>query len=235
MSSDATSGKKLPVLKLAVAAVLVLVVVGAVLLSGDPKALLAQGKELWSQVMETVRTAGPLAYFSAMAILPGLGAPMLTFALPVGSIFVPTLGMPMVVFWSLVATTVNLVLTYALARRGLRPVLNGLVKRLGYKLPEVESGDVIDLIVILRLTPGIPFLVQNYLLGLADVPPGRYLTVSGLLVLPQATAFVLFGNALMSGQGRLVLVAIGVLAVVSAGTHLVRRHYGAKRKNAAKP
>lgn len=235
MSSDAASGKKLPVLKLAVVAVLVLVVVGAVLLSGDPKALLAQGKELWSQLMETVRATGPLAYFSAMAILPGLGAPMLTFSLPVGSIFGPTLGMPMVVFWSLVATTVNLVLTYALARRGLRPVLNGLVKRLGYKLPEVESGDVIDLIVILRLTPGIPFLVQNYLLGLADVPPGRYLTVSCLLVLPQAMAFVLFGNALMSGQGRLVLVAIGVLAVVSAGTHLVRRHYGAKRKLAAKP
>jgi uncharacterized membrane protein YdjX (TVP38/TMEM64 family) len=235
MSSDAASGKKLPILKLAVAAVLVLVVVGSVLLSGDPRALLAQGKELWGQVMESVRAAGPLVFFSAMAILPGLGAPMLAFSVPAGMFFGPTLGMPMVVFWSLVATVVNLIITYALARRGLRPVLAALVKRLGYKLPEVESGDVIDLIVILRLTPGIPFLVQNYLLGLADVPAGRYLTVSCLLVLPQAAAFVLFGNALLSGQGRLVLIGIGVLAVVTAGTHLVRRHYGSKRKAAAKP
>jgi uncharacterized membrane protein YdjX (TVP38/TMEM64 family) len=231
MSSDATSGKKLPVLKLAVAAGLVLVVAGALLLSSDPKVLLAQGKELWGQLMETVRAAGPLAFFSAMAILPGLGAPMLAFSVPVGSFFGPTLGMPLVVFWSLVATMLNLVLTYGLARRGLRPPLNALVKRLGYKLPEVESGDVVDLIVILRLTPGIPFLVQNYLLGLADVPVGRYLGVSSLLVLPQATAFVLFGNALMSGQGTLILTAVGLLAAVMAGTHLVRRHYSAKRKN----
>ncbi len=234
MSKQAASGKKIPVLKLAVAAVVVLAVAGALLLSGDPKALLAQGKEWYDRAMDAVREAGPLAFFTAMAIFPGLGAPMLAFSLPVGRIFGPTLGMPMVVFWSLVATLVNMTITYALARRGLRPVLGAVVKRLGYKLPEIESGDIVDLIVILRLTPGIPFLVQNYLLGLADVPAGRYLTVSSLLVLPQATAFVLFGNALLSGQGRLVLIAIGVLAVVTAGTHLVRRHYGAKRKIAVK-
>lgn len=185
--------------------------------------------------MAAVRAAGPLAFFSAMAIFPGLGAPMLAFSLPVGTIFGPTLGMPLVVFWSLVATVVNMTLTYALARRGLRPVLAALVRRLGYQLPQVESGDLTDLIVILRLTPGIPFLVQNYLLGLADVPAGRYLKVSSLFVLPQATAFVLFGNALMSGQGKLILATVGLLIALAAGTHLVRRHYGAKARSGGKP
>jgi uncharacterized membrane protein YdjX (TVP38/TMEM64 family) len=235
MSSEAPAGKKLPVLKLAVAAVLVLAVLVAVLLSGDTQGLLAQGTALWERVMTAVREAGPFAFFSAMAILPGLGAPMLAFSLPAGKFFGETLGMPMVVFWTLVATTVNLLLTYAVARRGLRPVLQALVQRLGYQLPKVESGDAIDLIVLVRLTPGVPFVVQNYLLGLTEIPAVRYLTVSCLLVLPQAVAFVIFGNALMSGQGRLVLAAVGLLAAVSAGTHLVRRHYGAKRKQAPKP
>jgi uncharacterized membrane protein YdjX (TVP38/TMEM64 family) len=234
MSSEAPAGKKLPVLKLAVAAVLVLAVLVSVLLRSDPKALLAQGTALWEQVKTAVQEAGPFVFFSAMAILPGLGAPMLAFSLPAGELFGPTLGMPMVVFWTLVATTLNLLLTYAVARRGLRPVLQALVKRLGYKLPEVESGDAIDLIVIVRLTPGVPFVVQNYLLGLTEIPAVRYVTVSCLLVLPQAVAFVIFGQALMSGQGKLVLAAVGLLAVVSAGTHMMRRHYGAKRKLAAK-
>lgn len=235
MSKDAASGKKIPVLKLAVAAVLVLVVAGALLLSGDPKALLAQGKEWVGRAMDAVRDAGPLAFFSAMAIFPAFGVPMLTFTLTVGSAFGPTLGMPMVVVWSLVAMVVNLTLTYALARRGLRPVLEALVKRLGYKLPEVESGDVLDLIVILRVTPGIPFFVQNYLLGLAEVPAGKYFVVSCLIALPYCAAFVLFGNALMTGQGKLLLTLVGVLVALVAGTHFVRRHYGAKRKVAAKP
>ena len=235
MPSEIPSGKKLPVLKLVIVAVVVVAVAGGLILTGDPRALLAQGREQWERLMLAVRSAGPLAYFSAMAIFPGLGAPMLAFSLPVGTIFGPTLGMPLVVFWSLVATLVNMTLTYALARRGLRPILDAMVKRLGYKLPAVESGDLTDLIVILRLTPGIPFLVQNYLLGLADVPVGRYLVVSSLFVLPQAVAFVLFGNALMTGQGKLILAAVGLLVAIAAGTHLLRRHYGAKRKAAAKP
>lgn len=235
MSTDAAPGKKLPVLKLAVAAVLVLAVIAAVLLSGDPKALLAQGKEWYGRAMDAVRAAGPLAFFSAMAILPAFGVPMLTFSLNAGAAFGAQLGMPMVVVWSLVATTANLLLTYTLARRGLRPVLEALVKRLGYKLPEVESGDVMDLIIILRVTPGVPFFVQNYLLGLAEVPVGRYVAISCAIALPYAAAFVLFGNALVSGQGKLVLALVGLLAALGAGTQLVRRHYGAKRKNAAKP
>lgn len=234
MSTDAPAVKKLPLLKLVVAAAVVLAVVGAVVLSNDPRALLAQGKEWYGQAMEAVRRAGPLAFFSAMAIFPACGVPMLTFSLPVGLVFGPTLGMPMVVVWSLVAMTVNLSLTYVLARRGLRPVLEALVKRLGYKLPEVESGDVLDLIVILRVTPGIPFFVQNYLLGLAEVPAGRYFTVSCLIALPYCAAFVMFGEALMTGQGKLLLALLGVLVALVAGTHLVRRHYGAKRKNASK-
>lgn len=231
---DAPAGKKLPVLKLAVAAVLVLVVIGAVVLSNDPKALLAQGKAWYDRAMEAVRRAGPLAFFSAMAIFPACGVPMLAFTLPVGAIFGPTLGMPMVVVWSLVAMTVNLTLTYLLARRALRPILEKLVKRLGYKLPEVESGDVLDLIIILRVTPGIPFCVQNYMLGLAEAPVGQYLWVSCLIALPYCAAFVMFGNALLTGQGKLVLTLVGLLAALAAGTQMVRRHYGAKRKAALK-
>ena len=42
------------------------------------------------------------------------------------------------------AITFNLIVTYWLARRWLRPVLSRLVARLGHRLPEVEGGDAED-------------------------------------------------------------------------------------------
>ena len=81
---------------------------------------------------------------------------------------------------SLAAVTVNLLLTYWLARRALRPWLARLLPRLGYALPQVAAADMTDLIVILRVTPGPPFFVQNYLLGLADRPVWRGTSASFL-------------------------------------------------------
>jgi len=183
----------------------------------------------WHTPVETalgwIRGAGPWTFFSAMALLPAAGVPMLTFTLTAGSAFGQRMGMPAVVAASLVATVTNLALTYWLARRALRPWLTKFIVRMGYRMPEVESGDITDLIVILRMTTGIPFFVQNYLLGLADAPVGRYLAVSCALVLPQTAAFIVFGDALLHGKGRAIFISIGVLAVLVAASHLVRRHW----------
>ena len=93
---------------------------------------------------------------TAMALLPALGFPVLAFGLTAGPAFSARLGMGTVVALALTAVTVNFLLTYALARRALRPLLQKLMNRFGYKLPEVEAGDAGDLVLILRLTPGIP-------------------------------------------------------------------------------
>jgi hypothetical protein len=95
---------------------------------------------------------------------------MAPFALSAGPLFGEKLGTPAILLLGLAAITFNLIVAYWLARRWLRPPLARLVARLGYTLPAVERGDATDLIVLLRVTPGPPFFVQNYLLGLAEVP-----------------------------------------------------------------
>jgi uncharacterized membrane protein YdjX (TVP38/TMEM64 family) len=190
----------------------------------DLRALLEQGLGL-------IRSAGPVVFFTAMAVLPACGVPMLTFSLPAVSLFADKLGTVPVLLLALVAMTANLVLTYGLARRGLRPLLAWLVARLGYKMPQVEAGDATDLIVILRVTPGIPFFVQNYLAGLADVPFGKYLLVSCIIAWPLNVAFMLFGDALLHGKGKIALLSLCLLLALTAITHLVRKHYGAKKSS----
>ncbi|HYC73090.1 MAG TPA: VTT domain-containing protein [Opitutaceae bacterium] len=209
-------------IKLAAGAVLALAAVALIAQGVDVKALIQRGLEL-------IRGAGPVAYFTAMAILPAFGVPGTAFTLTAVPVFGPRLGTVPVLALALAALTANIALTHFLASRWFRPPLQSLLRRLGYKLPQVESADVTDLIVLLRVTPGIPFPVQNYLLGLAGVPFVRYLVISCLIQWPINVAIMLFSDALMHGKGRLAFLALmGLLALLTA-THLVRKHYGARR------
>lgn len=209
-------------LKLAAAGAVLLV--GAVLVARglDLKGLIAQGLDL-------IRGMGPVVFFIAMALLPALGAPQMAFSLTAGPVFGPTLGLGTVVTFAMLAVAINMALGYFLARRALRPLLEKLCTRLGYQLPRAAKGDEFDLIVLLRVTPGVPLPVQNYLLGLAEVPFGQYLLVSCLIQLPANAAFILFGDALLHGKGKAALVTLSVILALMAATQLIRKHYGKKR------
>jgi uncharacterized membrane protein YdjX (TVP38/TMEM64 family) len=154
---------------------------------------------------------------------------MSPFALAAGPLFAERMGFVTVALCGIAAITFNLTVTYWLARRWLRPWLTRFLTRNGYALPVVESGDVTDLIVLLRVTPGLPFLVQNYLLGLAEVPFGRYLAISCAVQWTFNIAFMFFGDALNQGRGKMVLLAIMALAALTVGTHLLRKHFGKKK------
>ncbi len=204
--------------------------VALVLLVGA--ALVARGYDLRGAIeqgLALVRGAGPAVFFLAMALLPAVGAPQMAFTLTAGPLFGAQLGMPLVVLLALAAMLFNMVLSYWLASRVLRPVLEALFKRLGYKIPQVQQGDETGLIVLLRVTPGIPFPVQNYLLGLARARFGRYLLISFALQGPLNAAFVLFGDALLQGKGRMAFYGISAIVVLLVGTRLLRKHYGRKR------
>ncbi len=194
--------------------------------------LLLRGYDVKGQfqlVLEQVRTAGPVVFFAAQALLPAVGVPQTAFSLTAGSLFGAQLGLPVVLLWSTLALIANMALSYWLASRLLRPVLEKLMMRLGYRLPAVQSGDVTDVIVLLRVTPGSPFPVQNYLLGLARVPFGKYLLISTLISGPLNAAFLCFGEALVQGRGRVALVALLLILALLAATHLLRKHYGKNR------
>jgi uncharacterized membrane protein YdjX (TVP38/TMEM64 family) len=222
MTDPARRPNRALLLKLGVVAGMLVVAAVVVARGLDLRLLLEQGLVL-------IRSAGPVAFFVAMALLPACGVPMLIFSLSVVSLFEARWGTVPVLLLALAALTANMALTYALARRGLRPLLEKLVTRLGYRLPQVEAGDATDLVAILRLTPGIPFFVQNYLAGLAEVPFGKYLLVSCILTWPVNVAFMLFGDALIHGKGKVALIALSLLLALTAGTHLVRRHYSRKK------
>jgi uncharacterized membrane protein YdjX (TVP38/TMEM64 family) len=226
MSTEAVAPKrKLPWLKLAVVAVVLGVGALLVLRGLDVRALA-------ERAMALVRAQGPVVFFLAMAILPGVGAPASPFDLAAGPAFGEQLGMPLVVVLACAALTVNMTLTYWLARRALRPVLERLMTRFGYKLPALEPSELMDLTIVMRVTPGMPFVIQNYLLGMARVPFGRYVIVSSVIIWIYTVGIVLFGDAVLHGKGGMAVVAVSVLVVAAVATHWVRKNL-AKKKAAA--
>jgi len=208
--------RKLPVVKLAVAAVVLLAVAALVLRGVDVGAV----KE---RAFAFVRELGPVVFFAAMAILPAFGVPMSLFTIPAGEAFGPRLGLGVVIAIALVVLAVNLALTYWVARYALRPLLTGLMKRYGYSVPRVTPDNALTVALVVRLTPGPPYALQGYLLGLAEMPFGLYMIVSWLGQAPYAVGLIVLGEGLMNGNFMLVAKGLAVLIVVIAVVQLVRR------------
>ena len=170
-----------------------------------------------------LREAGPVAFFAAMALLPAIGFPMMAFTLAAGPVFAPTLGAGWVIGWGLLAVLANLLISYWLASRALRPLVTRVLTRFDFHLPENVAGDAWQVTSITRLTPGPPYWVQSYLLGLIRVPLVPYLVVSLLVMAGYLVALGLGGEAVSSGNGRLGFVAAGVLVVFIAALQLLRK------------
>jgi len=193
------------------------------------------GSELgvwWELGLAQVRSAGPVTFFALMAVLPSFGCPFSVFTLTAGPVFGPSLGIVGVLGLTLLSVALNLALSYWLASRALRPALVRLVAWLGYTLPRARAQDYGSLVFLVRVTPGPPFFLQSYLLGLAHIPFRIYFVISWLISGAYAGAFVLFGDAVVHGHGKRVMLAVGIFAVLTVGVQWLRRRYRNPRESA---
>ncbi|MFA5057847.1 MAG: hypothetical protein WC485_07010 [Opitutaceae bacterium] len=213
----------------AVALLGVIAVAAAVLIlrGMDVKALVVQG-------MAIIGSAGPWVFFTAMAVLPAAGFPLLAFALPAGPAFSGQLGLGGVLVAYGTAIAVNLALTYWLAAHALRPWVERLVARAGYKIPHVAKEEQVEVTLLLRITPGPPFFLQSYLLGLGRVAFLTYMWVSWSVAMAYGVGFVVFGDAIMHGRARMAILGMSLLVTAVIVVHLVRKHYGKGRVQSAR-
>jgi uncharacterized membrane protein YdjX (TVP38/TMEM64 family) len=174
---------------------------------------------LLQMILDAIGTAHPAMLFLALALLPLVGVPTSALWIVAGV----RLGTLPAFAFCAVALLVNVTAGYWLARCGLRLPLTRLLERRGWRIPQLSAGDETMAILILRVTPGIPLCVQNYLLGLAGVKFGRYLLLSTPAQAAYSLAFVWLGNSLASNAGWHLLLAVAALAGVSLLVSLLRR------------
>jgi uncharacterized membrane protein YdjX (TVP38/TMEM64 family) len=221
--------KKQLLLSLVIVCVLAVIAAGLLLRAMSVQEIVAAGKGLIDRVKEWSRTVGPFPFFAAMALLPAAGFPIMVFSLSAGVFMVPQIGLGWAIAGVVLSLGVNISLTYWLARYALRPLLEGLVRKLGYGLPQVAKENHMSLTLLCRITPGPPFFVQNYLLGLAGIPFWTYLWVSWLIAATYSVAMVVFGDSLMQGSGKVVFFAVSIFVAITVAIKWVRRRYAQKK------
>jgi uncharacterized membrane protein YdjX (TVP38/TMEM64 family) len=100
-------------------------------------------------------------------------------------------------------------------------------------VPELPKGNHLKLILILKLTPGIPFFFANYLLGFLRAPFALFLPISLLSNGIIGSGIVLGGAGLADGNLKLAKWAILLVGVGVVLIQLVRRWLGRSKADGA--
>jgi uncharacterized membrane protein YdjX (TVP38/TMEM64 family) len=151
-------------------------------------------------------------------------------ALWIAQVLLPLVGFPISPLWiatgiragtvlggtlTVVALALNQALGYWLARTWLRGPIEARLKARGMSVPVIPAGEEALWILLVRVTPGVPLFLQNYLLGLARVRFSLYLAISLPAQMAYAVAFVSLGQAFKdSNVWRGMLAVSGVVAVL---------------------
>lgn len=192
------------------------------LATGAALALLAAVVFAWDReaVLAWKQSASPLLFFAAMSILPAIGLPLTPFYVIAGATF----GVPAGLLGSMLALTTNLSLCYVVARHIPRTWLEGVLERFGAEFPTFEqTSGAIRFSLLVKLTPGVPMLVKNHLLGLSGVPFNVYLGTSVITSMAYAVPLMLLGSSLFEHSRRTWAVGLLLLVISAATVYFWRR------------
>lgn len=151
--------------------------------------------------------------FVSIAILPGFILPCAPLLLLAG-IWGTEFGVAQACLYSVLALTINLIWTYWFAYGPGRKIVNRLLKIFKYEIPELPSQNLNQWAVILRLTPGIPFIFTNYGLGLLKMPFVKYMLISTPIISITDCGFVLASAGIFGGSWKYIWGGISILIIM---------------------
>lgn len=183
-------------------------------------------KDAWTQLNDYL-VKNPGALFLALVFLPGLPVPTSALLFTAGVVWrhQPVMAVSL----SILAMALNLTWTYWLAAGPARRLVEKMLAATEIQIPDLPRGDHLKLILVLKLTPGIPFFFQNYLLGFLRAPFWLYLPISVLCIGIIGSGVVLSGVGLADGKLMPAITGVSLIAVGVVLTQVVRG-WLAKRK-----
>ena len=168
---------------------------------------------------------GVLIFMSILIVVTFLPAP--DWPLPIAAGYVYG-------FWAFPLTYASIafasVLAFLAARYLLRDKVRSLLNRRPKyrKLDKAVADDGWQVVVLLRLSPIVPFNLQNYALGVTAISFLQYLTATLIGIAPGIAIYVyfgIFGKGLKRGPSVLdwVLFGLGLLATIALAILVVRK------------
>jgi uncharacterized membrane protein YdjX (TVP38/TMEM64 family) len=174
---------------------------------------------------------GPLVFGLIYVLAALLLLPASALTMAAGAIF----GLAVGTLTTSLAGTATAALAFAIARTFGRSWVLRKIERhsrfIALDRAVRESGWRI--VALLRLSPAVPFTLQNYLYGLTGIRFWPYLTTSWLAMLPGGFLYVYLGSIGRAGleaaggessrsPGEWAMMIVGLLATVAATVYLAR-------------
>lgn len=197
-------------------------VAGAVFLYRD--ALVPLGREWILLGWEFVQATPAWFYFTVMGVVTSIGGPISPFYLASAGIY----GELQAILWSGYGLFISLSLSYVLATRLARPAIKGMIAKGGHEIPEISARNRVRVTVLFRIAPGLPLVVQSFLLGLGGVPFKPYILVSWPIGMAWAVAFIRLGTSIFEGNVGMALLAVLALIALGLVARILHERYGGK-------
>ncbi len=143
--------------------------------------------------------AGVALFITVYVIAEVLLLPGSLFTLAAGFAYGPVGGLLVASPASVLAAAVAFLLGRTVLRDWIRKRIAGYPR--ARALDTAIGTNSFKLILLLRLSPVIPFNVLNYALGLSDAPVGRYVVASFIGMLPGTWMYVYLGSLATTAAG----------------------------------
>ena len=166
----------------------------------------------WNEFREVLVNHG-LYLFTSIAVLPGFilpVAPLLTLA----GLWAEQHGPWRACFFCLLSLTANLTWTYWLARGPARKMIQALLGKTNFNLPTTPPKNLFQWALILRLTPGVPFIFSNYGLGILQMPFLQYLFLSVPIIGVTACGYVLAFAGIFGGNWQYLWIGSCLIIIM---------------------
>ena len=131
----------------------------------------------WKAIFDEAGPHTPVIYVAALTLLPLAAFPISAFYIASGLLFDPMTAIGLTAF----GLTLNMTLGYWLSRSVLKYPLQHYTARARINPRWLEASSLVKLTLLIRGVPGVPYFLQNMILGVARVPFGAYLVLSVLI------------------------------------------------------
>jgi len=173
----------------------------------------------------------PLIFYSLVIfILP-------IIFLPVTPIFVLASARPesyiVLLLYCWLGVTLNIFASYFISKRFGAFLRKELGKR-KIHIPSVPVYEQYELTFLMRMIPGNPLAIQNYVLGIANVPFKKYVLVSLPIQYVQIAAYVYFGEGVFEGGLSKLMLGASVLFVIAIIARMLDKRWGYKLRKGGK-
>jgi uncharacterized membrane protein YdjX (TVP38/TMEM64 family) len=162
----------------------------------------------------------PWFLFAALVVLPGFPVPMSALLVLAGTVWRDRPAAACGI--ALAAMLLNMSWTYWAAAGPARRLVEKVLVRGRSRIPKLPAENHLHALLILRLTPGIPFFLQNYALGFLHVPFRLYAIVSMASSGLVSCGILLSGAGLAGGGIVPILTGLGLIVVGVVVVRLVK-------------